>query len=52
MYAGDEVHGDEETSGPLPPERTCEVCTECGAACAKTDEGLCWECSTEIGGEA
>lgn len=31
------------------PERSCEPCAECGVACAKTDEALCWECSTELG---
>jgi hypothetical protein len=58
-YAGDEFYPDEVTSGPIadalptvPPGRTCLVCVECGVACTKTDDGLCWECSAELGGEA
>jgi hypothetical protein len=37
MYAGDEIHGDEVTSGPVPGDggRTCQVCTTCGVACAQ-----------------
>lgn len=48
MYAGDEVHGDEVTSAP-GPGRSCDPCVTCGVACAKTDDGECWECSTELG---
>jgi hypothetical protein len=55
LHAGDESYPDEVTSGPIeriPVGRTCEVCRECGLACTKTDDGLCWECSAELGGEA
>ena len=31
------------------PERSCQPCTSCGVACAKTDDGECCECSTELG---
>jgi hypothetical protein len=53
MYAGDEIYPDEVTSGPVPGDsgRTCQVCTTCGVACAKTDDLECWECSTDVGGE-
>lgn len=29
--------------------RSCDPCVTCGIACAKTDDGECWECSTELG---
>lgn len=48
MYAGDEAYPDDITSGPTT-ERSCDPCVTCGIACAKTDDGECWECSTELG---
>lgn len=36
---------------PAAIARTCDVCWECGVACAKTDDRLCWECAQELGGE-
>lgn len=36
----------------------CTPCRTCGFACARTDDGECWDCSTErdrhmeLGGEA
>lgn len=47
IHAGDEVYPDDVTSGPI--ERSCDPCVTCGIACAKTDDGECWECSTELG---
>jgi len=54
MYAGDDLHGDDVTSGVLvdEPPVGCQLCTGCGFACSKTDDGLCWDCSHELGGEA
>ena len=54
MLAGDEFYSDDVTSGVEPPVsttggRTCQPCVTCGIACAKTDDGECWECSTELG---
>ena len=51
MIAGDEVYPDDVTSGVLvdEPPAGCQVCTSCGFACAKTDDGLCWACSHETG---
>lgn len=54
IYAGDEHYPDDVTSGVLvdePPEG-CQICLDCGFACAKTEDGRCWECSAELGGEA
>lgn len=51
MYAGDEFYDDSVTAGALvdEPAPGCSPCTECGFACAVTDEGLCWSCSGELG---
>ncbi len=29
----------------------CEPCAVCGFACSKTDDGLCWACAQDVGGE-
>lgn len=49
MYTGDEAYPDQVTSGPADSGRSCDPCVTCGIACANTDEGECWECSTELG---
>ncbi len=51
IHSGDEVWGDDVTAGALvdEPPVGCQVCADCGFACAKTDDGLCWSCSGELG---
>lgn len=31
------------------PPAGCQICADCGFACAKTEDGLCWSCSGELG---
>lgn len=48
-FVGDDCPGGHRDDPMVPPERSCQPCANCGVACAKTEDDLCWECSTELG---